>query len=550
MIAVQRPGFVLQRPQVGRTNQLTPAVAGAGALARRATALLMVVALLTAVGGSGLLAYSGSPFVLQARASTLQARWTEMVAQGVPPSDLAALQHELAVAQKTRFLAVGSAFWWPDSSGIINGWQARTDAIWSRNLGLSRSGAVAADERLRQALGAEPIEQRKERLTALEAASTPADFLTLSSDWDLEAVLVPVDREIAVLVGQVAAVSEQARALGIASYPARDVMARAQLYAFEDGHARSAHAHLMLTNLTGLEQDIRARIAAATITKGAFGRAAYEVSLASSYGVPVSTYQVRVDADHRSYSTAARVAVFKALTGDLIAIAGQAHHASQVALAAMHNNAGASYAIGSTSYIMSGVPLYYQIHSLSCEETATSMALVHQGLHISQDQILARLGVDNTRAVLVNGRVVRWGNPDRAFVGNVNGSESNYTGQQANPKALVRVLNSYGARIIEWSEPGVGPNVISAQEIYRQVAAGHPVVAYATWDWRWHPIYYYTSEDGNRVPLISPANDHVYTVVGVSPTRVLVNDPIRGQYWVSRGAFEASYEFGMAIVLK
>jgi uncharacterized protein YvpB len=201
-------------------------------------------------------------------------------------------------------------------------------------------------------------------------------------------------------------------------------------------------------------------------------------------------------------------------------------------------------------HIIGGVPLYYQVHSLSCEETATSMGLRHQGLHISQDQILARLGADQTPARLVNGRVVRWGNPDRAFVGNVNGSESNYTGQQANPKALVRVLNSYGARIVEWSEPGVSSTVITPAEIYRQVIAGHPVVAYATWDWRWHPIYYYRSEDGNRVPLISPANDHVYLVVGVSQTRVLVNDPIRGQYWVSKAAFQASYEFGMAIVLQ
>jgi uncharacterized protein YvpB len=542
MIAVQHPGTVVRRPRARHANHLAPVAAWARALARRTTALVIVVVVLNTVGGSGLMVIAGSPFELQSRATALQARWTDMVAQGVPPSDLAALQQELAGAQRIRFLAVGSPFWWPDSSGIINGWQARTDAIWDRNLTITRSGAVAADERLRQALGVEPVDQRKEHIAALKDASTPADFLTLSSDWDLEATLVPIDRAIAALVGKVVAVSQQAKAIGIVTYPGRDVLVRAQAYALEDGTARSAHAHLLLSNLTGLEQDIRARIAAATITKSAFGRAAHEISVSSSYGVSVSSYQARVDADRRSYSTAARVGVFKALTGDLTTIAAQAHHAGQVALAAMHNNAGASYIIG-------GVPFYYQIHSLSCEETATSMALLHQGLRISQDQILARLGSDSTPAWLVNGRVVRWGDPDKAFVGNVNGSESNYTGQQANPKALVRVLNSFGARIIEWSEPGVGPNVISAQEIYRQVAAGHPVVAYATWDWNWHPIYYYTSEDGNRVPLISPANDHVYTVIGVSPTRVLVNDPIRGQYWVSRGAFEASYEFGMAIVL-
>jgi uncharacterized protein YvpB len=205
-------------------------------------------------------------------------------------------------------------------------------------------------------------------------------------------------------------------------------------------------------------------------------------------------------------------------------------------------------AYNSGSHIISGVAFHYQSHNLSCEETATSMALSHQGLNISQDQILARLGVDSTPVVVSNGMVVNWGDPDRAFVGNVNGLESNRTGYQANPKALMRVINSYGGRVIEWAEPGV-QGYISPQEIYAQVQADHPVVAYATWDWRYHTRHDYRSEDGNMVAWIGPADAHVYTVVGVSAGSVLVNDPIRGQYWVSKGSFEAAYsDFNMAIV--
>jgi uncharacterized protein YvpB len=321
-------------------------------------------------------------------------------------------------------------------------------------------------------------------------------------------------------------------------------VAQSSAYTLEGPQTQGAHAAFLLKDLTVSERDIRARVAAAAITKAGYRPVANQLSLVRSYGVNVKKYEAGVTANHAAYATATTAAQFTALTADLSAILAKAHHAGLVALAAMHSATG-----DASVHIVRGVALYYQRHALSCEETSTSMGLVHQGLHISQDQILARLGVDNTPARLVNGYVVRWGDPDRAFVGNVNGSENNYTGQQANPKALVRVLNSFGAKIIEWSEPGVGPNVISAQEIYKQVVAGHPVVAYATWDWNWHRIYYYRSEDGNRVPLISPADDHVYLVVGVSATRVLINDPIRGQYWVSKGAFNASYEFGMAIVL-
>jgi uncharacterized protein YvpB len=205
-------------------------------------------------------------------------------------------------------------------------------------------------------------------------------------------------------------------------------------------------------------------------------------------------------------------------------------------------------AYSSNSHVISGVTFISQSHNLSCEEAATSMALTHQGMHVSQDQILAGLGVDNTPVVVSNGMVVSWGNPDRAFVGNVNGLESNRTGYQANPKALMRVINSFGGRVIEWGEPGVA-GYISPQEIYAQVMADHPVVAYATWDWRYHTRHDYRSEDGNMVPWIGPADAHVYTVVGVNSGSVLVNDPMRGQYWVSKGSFEAAYsDFNMAIV--
>jgi uncharacterized protein YvpB len=504
----------------------------------------MVATVLVTVGGSGLLLYSGSPFVIQSQAVALQARWTEMIAQGVPASDLAALQHQWAGAQDTRYLAVALVFFRPDSSAIIDEWQAETDAVWGRNLNRSRARAVASNENLRVALGVEPSQQRKDRAIALESASTPNEYKSLSSDWDTAAILVPINRDIATLVSSIADLSVQTRALGIVSDPASELVTRSNGYTHEGTQTQAADAAFLLKALTVSERDLRARLAAAAITKAGYGPLANQLSLVRSYGVNVKKYQAGVEANHAAYATATTVAQFTALTADLNAIFAKAHHAGLVALAAMHSANG-----DSSVHIIPGMPLYYQRHALSCEETSTSMGLVHQGLHISQDQILARLGVDRTPARLVNGYVVRWGNPDRAFVGNVNGSENNYTGQQANPKALVRVLNSYGAKIVEWSEPGVGPNVISAQEIYKQVAAGHPVVAYATWDWNWHRIYYYRSEDGNRVPLISPADDHVYLVVGVSATRVLINDPIRGQYWVSKGAFNASYEFGMAIVL-
>jgi uncharacterized protein YvpB len=254
------------------------------------------------------------------------------------------------------------------------------------------------------------------------------------------------------------------------------------------------------------------------------------LDLAAAYGVNVSGYQAQVDGDYRAYAAATTAAQFNAITTDLNQVAAAAHDAYLTAVANAY-------------HIIYGIRFYYQSHSLSCEETATSMALTHQGIYLSQDQILSEMGAD-TRPMYVDGNgVVRWGNPYISFVGNVNGSEHNYTGYQANYPALVRVARAHGATII-------AAGSMSAETIYAEVIANHPVVAYATWDWAWHPRHDYLSFDGQWIPWIGPyADAHVYTVIGVNPWSVLVNDPIRGQYWVSKYTFERAYSvFGEAIV--
>jgi len=496
---------------------------------RQAAAVVAIGALLAGLGMVGTFSPGGA-FALEAKASALDARWSQMELRGVPSADLAALRQESANAQKTRILAVASVFWWPDAGAIIDRWQVQTDAIWARNISLDRSTALTAEARLHQALGAEPSVQRKERLAALTQASTPADFLTLRFNWDLETKMVPIDQAVAAAVGTVIALTAQAGAIGILSDPASTVLADANRYTFGEAPARAARSGPLMAEMTALQEDLRARVDAATTARAGFGAANYWISMASAYSVNVSGYQAQVDSDLRAYATATTAAQFNVITSNLNQIASamdSAYHA----------------AVASASHIVYGVQIYYQSHSLSCEETATSMALTHQGIYLSQDQILAEMGAD-TRGMYVDGSgTVRWGNPYLSFVGNVNGSEHNYTGYQANYPPLVRVARAHGASVL-----AAGP--MSAETIYANIISNHPVVVYATWDWGWHPRHDYLSFDGQWIPWIGPANDaHVYTAIGVNPWSVLVNDPIRGQYWVSKAAFEAAYSvFGEAIV--
>jgi uncharacterized protein YvpB len=492
-------------------------------------AIVVTVALLAATAGGGGLLDGRIALDLQARAAAVHQNWAVMRADGIPESDLAILEQEWIYSQKVKFLGVGTLFWWPGASGIVDRWQSQSAAIYARDLVQYRARAVASDASLHAALGTEPFVQRKARLDALALATRPDELAALGSDWSLEAKLVPIDRNIASAAGALASQLLQATSLGIRSDPGPAIITRTGDYATLGALERMARAEFLTRALISTRKDLQGRLDAAGVAQQAFGNAADQVSGASLYGIEVTALQARIDANRAAYGNAVTVAEFARITGDVNQVAAAADSAINVVLSQTH--------------VISGVTFYYQDHPLSCEEAATSMALSHQGISLSQDQILAELGADRRGEYVDSSGLVRWGNPYETFVGNVNGSESNFTGYGTYYPPLVRIARAHGARIIAYGS-------MSADTVYARVIAGHPVVAFATWDWAWHPRRDYLSYDGQWIPFIGPYNaSHVYTVVGVSPSSVLINDPIRGQYWISKGSFQAGYsDFNEAIV--
>ena len=494
----------------------------------RAGALVLVFAVVSSLGGGGLID-AGSSYVLQARAQALHDRWAYMRDRGIPDVDLAPLEQEYASSQASIVIGAGGVFWLPGGAETIGRWQADTDAIWARDLSLFRSEALAAEQSLHEALAPETFLSRKARLEAFAEASTPLDFATLRDDWSTEAKLVPVDRHIASIYVAVVSQTLAASRLGIRSDPAADMLARADRYGQLGPAQRMARAEILTRNMSSLQLDLQGRLDAATVTQQAMHRATGEVSLADLYGIDIASFQATLDKDRALYGNAMTVDQFKSIGADVQQVSAAADHSINVVMSQTH--------------IVGGVTFYYQDHPLSCEEAASSMALTHQGIYVSQDQILREVGADLRPMYVDSSGRVRWGNPYETFVGNVNGSESNYTGFGTFYPPLVRVARAHGARILAYGS-------MSAATVYARVIAGHPVVAFSTWDWQWHPRRDYLSFDGQWIPWIGPVYaSHVYTVVGVSPSSVLVNDPIRGQYWISKASFEAGYsDFEEAIV--
>lgn len=188
-----------------------------------------------------------------------------------------------------------------------------------------------------------------------------------------------------------------------------------------------------------------------------------------------------------------------------------------------------------------GVPFYHQQESLTCEEAALRMSLAYFGIGVSEQQVLNAEGIDLTHYWTGAGG----GDPFADFVGNPNGSEIANTGYGSYWSAISRAATDLGGTV---GTAGMG---VSPTTVYNSVLDGDPVLFWVPFDWDTPSRHDYTAFDGRSIPYAGP-EEHAMVVVGVTPTSVEVNDPDRGQYWLSRSQFQANFAvYGdMAVVVR
>lgn len=189
------------------------------------------------------------------------------------------------------------------------------------------------------------------------------------------------------------------------------------------------------------------------------------------------------------------------------------------------------------------VPSYRQTFELSCESAALRMALAYEGIATTDDAVLDIVGADLRPAAWVNG-ALHWGDPYVSFVGNVRGSELALTGYGMYYPTVVKAATQLGGHVLAQGE-GITPT-----QVYEAILAGHPVVTWVTYQWVVLRRQDYLAFDGRTIPYAGPG-EHAVTVVGVDPTRVLINNPWSGPEWISKALFERVYATynQMAVVL-
>ena len=72
---------------------------------------------------------------------------------------------------------------------------------------------------------------------------------------------------------------------------------------------------------------------------------------------------------------------------------------------------------------------HHQAHNLSCEAAALKMALAYTGVNLDELTLMSYMGYDLRPARFdAKGRLITWGDPNAAYVGNPDGHIERYTG--------------------------------------------------------------------------------------------------------------------------
>jgi len=150
-------------------------------------------------------------------------------------------------------------------------------------------------------------------------------------------------------------------------------------------------------------------------------------------------------------------------------------------------------------------PNIKQDKPLDCEAASLQIALAVAGYNVSQDAIFNSLPHDTRPAIVSNGSVVRWGDPNAAFVGNVYGAEANFTGYGVYQAPIVNVATAAGA----WADGHTGWTVPAVEY---QVRQGNAVIVWVNANFTATRVRYWTAWDGASIPYTT--YEHTVVVVG------------------------------------
>lgn len=183
-------------------------------------------------------------------------------------------------------------------------------------------------------------------------------------------------------------------------------------------------------------------------------------------------------------------------------------------------------------------PSIRQDMELDCESASTAAALNMVGSGASQDWVFSQLPDDRRAAVMSNGVPAIWGDAWTNFVGNVSGSQQQFTGYGVYYAPIVSVIaetghNSWGGQ--DWT----------LGDMMAEVDRGHPVIIWVSNAWQLVPTSTWNGFDGAAVPYTT--TEHAVLLYGVDPgaQSISLMDVGTGTYrtfsWAQFASFMATW---------
>lgn len=182
-----------------------------------------------------------------------------------------------------------------------------------------------------------------------------------------------------------------------------------------------------------------------------------------------------------------------------------------------------------------------QEHALTCEVAALRMALNHLGVDVTETELIAQLSFSTTAPRSPQNV---WGDPQKGFVGNIDGSIFLGTGYGVYNKPIRDLALKY--RTAEIMEDG------SLEKILEHAQNGRVVITWGLLSSKY--ATYWTTDEGNLIKAFP--GEHARIVIGYSgnisnPTHVLLMDPLYGIVKMDTKRFITEWEMvdKMAVVI-
>lgn len=182
------------------------------------------------------------------------------------------------------------------------------------------------------------------------------------------------------------------------------------------------------------------------------------------------------------------------------------------------------------------VPLIKQNPELKygCEVTSLAMVLNHAGVKVSKMELYNKVKKDNDPIQRSSsGDILKWGNPNDGFVGDMTGRRAGYA---VYDQPIAQLVNEY--------LPDRAVNLTNQpfEKILSHVSKGYPVVVWTTGDYRL-PDRPESWMHGNQV-IKTPLDLHAVVLVGYDKDNVYLNDPLSGKkkVKVNKQRFIASWK--------